>query len=251
MKYLQDEEGRFEADATVFSGINQNHQESFGRRDVKQLQDSLIVIKARAPWYVATPPPCPPISDSKGGKKTRSTAVKQRQLHAAADPNREKASGIFIPTFSEPDTIRLPRLPTPDQRPDPQRDNLRANPYGMQTHRGDFGRRDEYRASDEENRNENRRPRSSSPRDHFSDRSSDTGEVVDMREEISNHSRADGRAWEESEYENPKDPILQGFRDVRLQCQVLRKKEGSKDFAGEHKNLEGKLARLEKQVTGC
>ncbi|EKX48968.1 hypothetical protein GUITHDRAFT_136168 [Guillardia theta CCMP2712] len=187
---------------------------------------------------------------AKGSKKSKSTAIKQRQLHAAADPNREKVSGtsIFIPTFSEPESIRLPRLPTPDQRADPQRDNLRANPYGLQTHRGDFGRREEHRASDEENRHENRRPRSSSPRDMHSDRSSDVGEPLDVREEISNLSRADGRAWEESEYENLKDPILQGFRDVRFQCQVLKKKEGSREFAAEHKNLEGKLARLEKQV---
>ena len=62
-------------------------------------------------------------------------------------------------------------------------------------------------------------------------------------------SRSDGRAWEDSEYENPKDPILNSFRDLRLQVQVMNKKDpGSKDFKAEQKALETRLKRLESQV---
>ena len=40
----------------------------------------------------------------------------------------------------------------------------------------------------------------------------------------------------------------QGFRELGLQCQVVRKKEGSKDFAPELKALEARLKRLALQV---
>ena len=61
------------------------------------------------------------------------------------------------------------------------------------------------------------------------------GDKLDSRSGAS--SRADGRAWEDSTYDNPKDPILNAFREMRLDLQVLVTKP-SKDAKVEAKALD-------------
>lgn len=65
---------------------------------------------------------------------------------------------------------------------------------------------------------------------------------------ISVESRTDGKAWEDLPPEHERDPVSQAFRDARLQCQVISKKQGTKEFPNEIKLLEAKLKRLEVQI---
>lgn len=162
--------------------------------------------------------------------------------------------------LQETETLRLPRLPTPDlrfQEDKTTRDSLRPVQQALQplhTHRGSFTHRDGG-PDGAENRNENSaRPDSSSPEVsaimHSTSGRNKAHEEGDERAEGTS-SRADGRAWEDSDYDNPKDPILNAFREVRLQVQVMQKKSlepGSKELKTEQKALETRLKRLESQV---
>ena len=122
----------------------------------------------------------------------------------------------------------------------------------LHTHRGAFTHR-EGGPDGAENRNENSaRPGSSSPEVsaimHSTPGRTKAYEEGDERAEGTS-SRADGRAWEDSDYDNPKDPILNAFREVRLHVQVMQKKDpGSKEYKTEQKALETRLKRLESQV---
>jgi len=122
----------------------------------------------------------------------------------------------------------------------------------LHTHRGAFTHR-EGGPDGAENRHENRaRPGSSSPEVSAimqgTPGRTKAYEEGDSRAEGTS-SRVDGRAWEDSDYDNPKDPILNGFREVRLQVQVMQKKDpGTKEFKAEQKALETRLKRLESQV---
>ena len=136
-----------------------------------------------------------------------------------------------------------------------KRDSLRPvqEPLQPLTHRGAFTHREGGDGA--ENIHENRaRPSSSSPEvaavmmQQGSLGRSKALDDADSRSDGTS-SRSDGRAWEDSEYENPKDPILNSFRELRLQVQVMNKKDpGSKDFKTEQKALETRLKRIEAQV---
>ena len=63
-------------------------------------------------------------------------------------------------------------------------------------------------------------------------------------------SRADGRAWEGGDASDDKDPLAQGFRELRILAQVVRKKAGTKDFESEMNALEVKLKRVHAHAGG-
>lgn len=191
-------------------------------------------------------------------------------MQSNADPNKgggfsqksASPSNLFVPSYNEPDALRLPRLPTPDQRnegPYTQRDSLRPAQHDNKLQpvsARDPIQRDEVEdeAGDAENRNDNRR-RVSSPmvvqeQPSFRQRSRIEDEDERPEEEgriIRVDSRLDGRAWE-GDAEGERDPVAASFREARMQCQVLKKKEGSKDFPMEVKALEARLKSLEGQV---
>jgi len=66
-------------------------------------------------------------------------------------------------------------------------------------------------------------------------------------------SRADGRAWEDgADAPEEKDPLAQGFRELRVLSQIARKKAGaaSKDFESDMNALEVKMKRLHLHASG-
>ena len=162
---------------------------------------------------------------------------------------------MFVPVPQDTEALRLPRLSTPKSGFEEQatRDRLRPvqEPLQPLTHRG------RIETDGAENRHENRtRPSSSSPEPAATaiavpdgtpgrTKAYEEGDKLDSRSGAS--SRADGRAWEDSTYDNPKDPILNAFREMRLDLQVLVTKP-SKDAKVEAKALETRLKRLEAQV---
>jgi len=64
------------------------------------------------------------------------------------------------------------------------------------------------------------------------------------------NSRADGRAWEDGDVQEEKDPMAAGFRELRILSQLARKKAGSKDFESEMTALEVKMKRLQTFAAG-
>ena len=68
--------------------------------------------------------------------------------------------------------------------------------------------------------------------------------TVDEPRELQLTSRADGRAWEDGEVQEEKDPLAQGFRELRILAQVVRKKAGTQEFDKEMSALELKIKRV-------
>jgi hypothetical protein len=196
---------------------------------------------------------------SKKGRKPGSGG--QRQLRSDFDLQREikgpSPPGIFMPS-KEAEGLRLPRLPTPDSRlqqdDKTSRDRLRPVQDALLplTHRARLETNGVDGAENKDTNSHRDDPASFETPDpsalNLPPRASriksyEEGDVVDGREE-GNISRADGRAWEDSEYDNPKDPILNAFKDFRLQMQVVLKGQPKT----ETKSLEMRLKKLEGQV---
>ena len=153
--------------------------------------------------------------------------------------------------------LRLPRLPTPRDGAvdgvtprDVPRDQLRGGGSNsihaqalMPLKQQQQQQQQQWSArgdSDQENRDTQASGRLSSPEDES--RPDGEGRRIQI------NSRTDGRAWEDSPSEVDKDPVSQAFREARMQVQVVKKKEGSKEFPSEVKGLESKIKRLEAQV---
>ena len=68
--------------------------------------------------------------------------------------------------------------------------------------------------------------------------------AADEPRELQLTSRADGRAWEDGEVQEEKDPLAQGFRELRILAQVVRKKAGTQEFDKEMSALELKIKRV-------
>jgi len=68
--------------------------------------------------------------------------------------------------------------------------------------------------------------------------------------EMGLNSRADGRAWEDGDMQEEKDPMAAGFRELRILSQLVRKKASSKDFESEMTAFEVKMKRLQTFAVG-
>ena len=73
----------------------------------------------------------------------------------------------------------------------------------------------------------------------------------DAQRDLRLDSRA-GRAWEDGDVQEEKDPMAQGFRELRILAQIARKKAGttSKEFESEMNALEVKMKRLHLHAAG-
>lgn len=68
--------------------------------------------------------------------------------------------------------------------------------------------------------------------------------AADEPRELQLTSRSDGRAWEDGEVQQEGDPLAQGFRELRILAQVVRKKAGTQEFDKEMSALELKIKRV-------
>ena len=73
----------------------------------------------------------------------------------------------------------------------------------------------------------------------------------DSPRELQLGARTDGRAWEDGDVQSEdRDPMAQGFRELRILAQLARKKAGTQEFDKEMSALEVKIKRVHVHASG-
>ena len=86
--------------------------------------------------------------------------------------------------------------------------------------------------------------------DDFDDGAHSDGGASGRRDGSTRDLELSSRAWEDGDVQEDKDPLEQGFRELRILTQAARKKAGTKDFEKEMNALEVKMKRLQVHAAG-